>query len=155
MSPNFKQFKLVNGDEVVADVIDAEDDILIIRAPMKIVELENIPEGFTYFSLRPFVAFQDNLDTLQLLNGSNIVLETTPSASIIKHYANAVTKMSRFLKDGRTLEDLEAMTDAEIRKYMEKLLDEYGEDIEKDIDEDSDQSLGPNVIKFNPKDTMH
>ena len=92
MSTNFKQFKLISGDEIVTDVIDSEDDILIVRASMKIVELENMHEGFTYFSLRPFIAFQDNLDTLQLLNTASIVLESSPSPSIMKHYANAVTK---------------------------------------------------------------
>lgn len=156
MSTNFKQFKLISGDEIVTDVIDSEDDILIVRASMKIVELENMHEGFTYFSLRPFVAFQDSLDTLQLLNTASIVLESSPSPSIMKHYANAVTKMNKFLKDGKTLEDLEAMTDNEIRKYMENLLDKYGEDISKDIGVNKEkEELGPNVIKFNPKDTMH
>ena len=158
MSTNFKQFKLINGDEIVTDVIDSEDDILIVRASMKIVELENMHEGFTYFSLRPFIAFQDNLDTLQLLNTASIVLESSPSPSIMKHYANAVTKMNKFLKDGKTLEDLEAMTDDEIRKYMENLLDKYGEDISKDIDmrvDEEKEKLGPNVINFKPKDTMH
>lgn len=156
MSTNFKQFKLINGDEIVTDVIDSEDDILIVRASMKIVELENMHEGFTYFSLRPFIAFQDNLDTLQLLNTASIVLESSPSPSIMKHYANAVTKMNKFLKDGKTLEDLEAMTDDEIRKYMENLLDKYGEDISKDIGVNEEkEELGPNVINFKPKDTMH
>lgn len=156
MSTNFKQFKLINGDEIVTDVIDSEDDILIVRATMRIVELENMNEGFTYFSLRPFVAFQDSLDTLQLLNTASIVLESSPSPSIMKHYANAVTKMNKFLKDGKTLEDLEAMTDNQIRKYMENLLDKYGEDISKDVGIDEEkEKLGPNVIKFNPKDTMH
>ena len=156
MSTNFKQFKLINGDEIVADVIDSEDDILIIRAPMRIVELENMHEGYTYFSLRPFVAFQDNLDTLHLLNTTSIVLESSPSSSIMKHYANSVVKMNRFLKDGKTLEDLEAMSDDEIREYMENLLDKYGEDISKDVEIDEEkEKLGPNVIKFNPKDTMH
>ena len=156
MSTNFKQFKLISGDEIVTDVIDSEDDILIVRASMKIVELENMHEGFTYFSLRPFIAFQDNLDTLQLLNTASIVLESSPSLSIMKHYANAVTKMNKFLKDGKTLEDLEAMTDDEIRKYMENLLDKYGEDISKDIGVNEEkEELGPNVINFKPKDTMH
>jgi len=156
VSTNFKQFKLINGDEIVTDVIDSEDDILIVRASMKIVELENMHEGFTYFSLRPFIAFQDNLDTLQLLNTASIVLESSPSPSIMKHYANAVTKMNKFLKDGKTLEDLEAMTDDEIRKYMENLLDKYGEDISKDIGVNEEkEELGPNVINFKPKDTMH
>ena len=156
MSTNFKQFKLINGDEIVTDVIDSEDDILIVRASMKIVELENMHEGFTYFSLRPFIAFQDNLDTLQLLNTASIVLESSPSPSIMKHYANAVVKMNRFLKDGKTLEDLEAMSDDEIREYMEKLLDKYGEDISEELEvKDEKEKLGTNVIKFNPKDTMH
>jgi len=156
VSTNFKQFKLISGDEIVTDVIDSEDDILIVRASMKIVELENMHEGFTYFSLRPFIAFQDNLDTLQLLNTASIVLESSPSLSIMKHYANAVTKMNKFLKDGKTLEDLEAMTDDEIRKYMENLLDKYGEDISKDIGVNEEkEELGPNVINFKPKDTMH
>lgn len=153
MSPNFKQFKLVSGEEIVADVIDTEDDVLVIRAAMRIVELENMQEGYSYFSLRPFVAFQENLDSLQILSIGSITLETTPSNSILKHYANAITKMNKFLKHGKTLEDLESMSDNEIHAYMSQLLDEYSEEsFEEDPEEDH---VGENVVKFKPKDTVH
>ncbi len=36
---NFKQFKLSNGEEVIADVVEAEEEILIVRAAMKIIKL--------------------------------------------------------------------------------------------------------------------
>ena len=157
MSVNFKQFKLSNGDEVVADVVDSEEDVLIIRAPMRIVELENVDEGFSYFSLRPFVAFQDTIDTLQLLNTSQIILETSPSDSIMKHYANAIHKMSFMLKGGKCLEDLESMTDEEIRSHMDNILEE-AEDIaiKKDLAKlEEDEKLPENVVKLKPKGTFH
>ena len=59
MAVTFKQFKLTNGDEIVADVVDSQDDVLIIRAAMRIVETEVFEEGMSYFALRPYIAFQD------------------------------------------------------------------------------------------------
>lgn len=157
MSVNFKQFKLANGDEIVADVLDSEEDVLIIRAPMRIVELENTDEGFSYFSLRPFVAFQDTIDTLQLLNTNQIILETSPSTSIMKHYAAAIHKMSFMLKGGKSLEDLEAMTDENIRSHMDAILDEASEmAIEKDIEElEEENKLPENVVILKPKGSLH
>ena len=61
--------------------------------------------------------------------------------------------MNKFLKHGKTLEDLESMSDNEIHAYMSQLLDEYNEEsFEEDLEEDH---VGENVVKFKPKDTVH
>ena len=158
---NFKQFKLSNGEEVIADVVESEDEVLIIRAAMKIVEVEHLEEGYSYFAFRPFISFQDSVDTLQLLGVQHIITETTPSHNLLKHYASAIGKLAKFLKGGKTLEEFEVMSDEEVESYIANLLEQElaagGEEFEIDIDFDDieEEDLGENVVRFNPKDTVH
>ena len=158
---NFKQFKLSNGEEVIADVVEAEEEILIVRAAMKIIEIEHLEEGYSYFAFRPFVSFQDSVDTLQLLSTQHIITETTPSHNLLKHYASAIGKLAKFLKGGKTLEEFEVMSDDEVESYIADLLERElaagGEEYEIDIDFDDieEEDLGENVVRFNPKDTVH
>ena len=158
---NFKQFKLTNGEEIIADVLESEEDILIIRAAMKIVEVEHLEEGYSYFAFRPFISFQDSVDTLQLLGSQHIITETTPSHNLLKHYASAVGKMSKFLKGGKTLEEFESMSEEEVESYIQDFLDRELEEAALDglLNEEEDEDLGENVIRFNPRNepdgTLH
>jgi hypothetical protein len=153
MAVTFKQFKLTNGDEIVADVVDSQDDVLIIRAAMRIVETEVFEEGMSYFALRPYIAFQDTLDQLQLLNTRHIIAENTPSKYVMKHYARSVSAMSKFLKTGKkSLEEFESMTSQELDKWILDFIERETQEQEK-----VKEKLGENIIIFPSidKDKLH
>jgi len=149
---NFKQFKLTNGDEIIADVIDGSDsEHLVIRAAMKIVEVEHLEEGFSYFAFRPFIAFAESPETLQVLANGHIIAENVPSTHIMKHYAKSISMMSRFLKTGTTLEDFESMTSDQIHDWVEEYIK-----AEKQERESQSKDLGKNVIRVEfDKDKLH
>jgi len=149
---NFKQFKLTNGDEVIADVVDGTDsEHLVIRAAMKIVEVEHLEEGYSYFAFRPFISFADSPETLQILANGHIIAENVPSTHIMKHYARSISMMSRVLKVGKTLEELESMTGDQIHDWVEEYIK-----AEKQERESQSQDLGENVIRIDfDKDKLH
>lgn len=149
---SFKQFKLTNGDEIVADIVDSQEDLLIIRAAMKIVETEHFEDGMSYFALRPYVAFQDSLDQLQLLNTKHIIAENQPSRYIMRHYAKSVSAMSKFFKNGKTLEEFESMGDQELNDWIYNFIDDEIKEQDKIREE-----LGENVLIFPSidKDKLH
>jgi hypothetical protein len=145
-----KQIKLTSGEEVVCNIVDVQEEegILIISDALKICEMENIDEGYSYFVFRPLMSFVDDPGTLQILNMSHIILESTPSENILGHYGKTLKKMKHFLKLGKTIEELEDVSDEEFEEYM-ATLDEDEKTTEKD-------PRGDNVFKFKtPKDTIH
>ncbi len=146
----FKQLKFTNGDEIIADVVDEENKHMVVRAAMRIVECENIEEGYSYFAFRPFISFTQDVEALQLVHTHQLIVEAIPSKNIMKHYATAVKRMSKFTKLGQTLEDFEMMSGEEMEGYIEKL-------VEDELAEEKEESkkLGENVIVFKPKDTIH
>ena len=147
---SFKQMKLTSGDEIVADVVERDDDSVIIRAAMRIVEVEHLEEGYSYFAFRPFVAFNDSIENLSVLTAVHIINETIPSDNLLTHYASSVRKMNKFLRGGKTLEEFECMDDEEVEEYIQKFVEEELKDSKK-----QEKELGPIVVVFKPKDTIH
>lgn len=141
----YKQIKLVNGDELIANVVDVQEEegIYIVNEALRIVEVENIEEGLSYFALRPLMSFTDETDQLHILSMAHITVETFPSESILNHYKATITKMKKIFDIGKTMEDLEELDEEEYEQFM------------KDIDSDDEPIKGDNVLKFKPKGTFH
>jgi len=149
----YKHIKLTNGEEFIANVLDVQEDegVIIMSEALKIVEAENLDEGYSYFAFRPLMSFTENTDKLQILNLAHIVVETTPSENIMRHYHNTLNKMKRYSKGGLTMEELEESSDEDFEKYM-KLLEAMEEEMEKP----EKDPRGDNIVKFRrPKDTFH
>ena len=145
-----KQLKFTNGDEIIADVVDEEKSHMVIRAAMRIVECENLEEGYSYFAFRPFISFTQDVEALQLVHTNQLIVEAIPSKNIMKHYASAVKRMIKFTKLGKTREDFEMMSGEEMENIIEQLVED---EVQEELKEQKE--LGENVIVFKPKDTMH
>lgn len=158
MSSIYKQFKLTNGDEMVCELIsnDPESDgtaDVIIRRAMKIVVTDDLEENIRYYTLKPWISFQDDTKDLIALNSVHIVGESTPSETMMIHYATALAdadKYNKVRKAGMTLKDIEEklkeLTEEEMDAFLTK---KYKEILAGDSD------TNDNVIQFKPKDTMH
>lgn len=146
----FKQLKFANGDEIIADVVDEEKNHMVVRAAMRIIEVENVDEGYSYFAFRPFISFTSDVEALQLVHTDQLIVEAIPSKNIMKHYASAIKRMTKFTELGATLEDFEMMDSEEMENYIEQM-------VQDEIDEEDKEAkkLGENVVIFKPKDTIH
>lgn len=145
----YKQIKLVTGEEFIANVLDVQEDegVLIISEALKIVEVENIDEGISYFALRPLMAFTENSEKLHIVSTAHVSVETFPSEHILNHYKSTLAKMDKFYKSGKTVEEIEELTEEEYTQFMKEM-----EDLD---DDDSDTPEGENILKFKPKGTFH
>ena len=141
----YKQIKLVNGDELIANVVDVQEDegIYIVNEALRIVEVENIEEGISYFALRPLMSFTDETDKLHIISTAHITIETFPGEHILEHYKMTIDKMKKIYEVGKTMEDLEELDEEEYEQFM------------KDIDSDDEPIKGDNILKFKPKGTFH
>lgn len=141
----YKQIKLVNGDEFIANILDVQEDegVMIMSEALRIVEVENIEDGISYFALRPLMSFTDEVEKLHIINTAHISVETFPSEQILKHYKTTLAKMKKIFEFGKTMEDLEELDEEEYKEFMEN------------IDSDNEPIAGDNILKFKPKGTVH
>ena len=159
---NLKQFKLTNDDEIICDVIDMsriEEGEIVVRNVLKIISADDFENNVRYFSFRPLMSFQDDVDQLTVLNIGHIITETLPSKKLIRHYTGAMDEIEKHvqLKGELNLDELMVegsdMDDEEIADYIQSKMDEYREENKKKMYEVD--SASPNIIHFNPSTTKH
>ena len=131
---NIKQFKLVNNDEIVCEFVESvgKEGDLIVRKMLKIFHAEDYNNGIRYYSFKPMLSFQDDLNSLNVLNCDHIVLETEPSKTLLYHYTSALDEIERVKKvrgDNKDLNIDEIMMDTtdmsteEIAAYLQEKYD--------------------------------
>ena len=138
----YTQFKLANGDEIVAQVVqepEGDDYNVVIRNAMMVVRSEALRDGFRYYSFRPWMSFQLEDEYLQLLNFNQIIGEAKPAKVLLSQYFKAIENE----------QDLEADSDVDNLKNIRRLVaDLKSEPGYLDSDED-------NVISLFDKDKLH
>ena len=158
---DIKQFKLTNNDEIICEVLEwnSTDDIadVVISKALKIICIEDYHRGVKFFALRPWMAFQDDAESLQSLNSAHIVVACNPTKDVLRHYKACVKAIKNGLKKPKAQADLDEvneatkdLTDEEMHMWLEE---KYGSMAEAKYS-DSDKN---NVIKFKlrPKKTVH
>ncbi|MDB4372590.1 hypothetical protein N9Z53_02320 [Mariniblastus sp.] len=141
---SFTQFKLSNGDEIIAKVIqepEGEDINIVIKDAMMIVRSEEVDAGFRYYSLRPWMSFQLNTDYFQLLNYSHIVGEAKPDTQLLVQYEKAIQN-----ETGSSRED-----DHDEIEMLKSLYRNYASKDEQDEDDAEED----NVVPLFDKDKLH
>jgi hypothetical protein len=91
---NFRQLKLSNGEELIAEVLEwaADDDpTIVIRAALGIISTER-EDGFRYYSMRPWMIYCEDMNKLLTINADTIIGETEPADILLKQYAITVSE---------------------------------------------------------------
>ena len=101
-----KQFKLTNNEEIICEVVewntgDDAGDILVKQA-LRVITVEDYQKGWRFFAFRPWMSFQDDPASLQTINSSHIIVTTSPSNNILKHYKTCLTSIIDDLKHNKT-----------------------------------------------------
>ena len=161
MNGSFRQFKLTNGDEMVCELIDADEEIadIIVRRAMKIVTTDDLEDNVRYYTLKPWISFQDDSTDLVSLNSVHIISESTPSATMMEHYSKAladVDKYNAIKAAGVSINDIHDKMLELSEEEMEQFLSQKYEEINgPDLTQQQDSSDVGNIIRFNPKGTVH
>ena len=150
--PAIKQFKLSNDDEIICEVLEWETEdnpALVMRAPLRLIQGEDMDRGVRFFAFRPWMGFAEDPEVLHTINSSHIIGEVTPSDSLLSHYGATIKKLLTLAKMKKTdfnMDTLEQMDEDELEEYIQKHLEV----------EETEEELGENVVKFTPpKGTMH
>jgi len=150
--PAIKQFKLSNDDEIICEVLEWETEdnpALVMRAPLRLIQGEDMDRGVRFFAFRPWMGFAEDPEVLHTVNSCHIIGEVTPSDSLLSHYSATIKKLLTLAKTKKTdfnMDTLEQMDEDELEEYIQKHLEV----------EETEEELGENVVKFTPpKGTMH
>lgn len=142
-----RQFKLANNDEIMCEVIEyhEDDDAIVIRKTMKMVQMDNIANGTRYYAFRPFMLYQLTKEAFQIVNCEHIVAEANPAQDLILEYFKAI-ETSLDEEEGNTNENIDDMKE-KYNQYMKEQTEKLSE---------LDSGSGSNVIKFTvDKNKMH
>ena len=164
---NLRQIKLTNGDEIVADIVEwnnEEHDEIAIKNAMKLSMYEN-QTGDKYFSFRPFMIYQEGEEDIQVVLNIHVVAIAVPMEALLVQYRIAVQDMHKThlerlqgVSDEMDIADIQRMTREAIEKMkvstedMQMYLDEL--DSFDSFDGDSDSGHN-NVIDLFGKKTIH
>jgi hypothetical protein len=139
-----RQFKLANNDEIMCEVVEyhEEDDAIVIRKTMKMVQMDNMANGIRYYTFRPFMLYQMTPEAFQIINCEHIVAEANPDQELILEYFKAI-EVALDDDDGDQKENIDDMKE----KYTA-----YVKDQTSKLDSDTVS----NIIKLNfDKSKMH
>ena len=161
-----KHFKLTSGDEIVCEVLDSDEDMVeaVIRKVLKIVIVDDWAENTRYYTLKPWLSFQDDTEELVCLNQMHIIGESQPSDTLMKHYLKAlddVKKYNAIRTSGKVSQEemneaLNELTESEMEEFLKKKYEELQKNLDPDIHvEISYDSSEMNIIPFKPKGTVH
>ena len=150
--PEIKQFKLSNGEELICEVIQWDDEdssAIIIRAGMQLVTNTNIKTGIKLFTFKPWLSFNEDPTVLQSINAAHVIAEGAPSKDMLIMYTSCLSKLKKFVKEKDEyppidLDEYGDLTDEELQEVLEE---EYDKVLR------NDDSATSNIIQF-PK-TFH
>jgi len=144
-----RQFKLANDDEIMCEVVEyhEEDDAIVIRKTMKMVQMDNMANGTRYYAFRPFMMYQMTKEAFQIINCQHIISEANPNQDLILEYFKAIeTAMEDEGGAKENMDDMRNKYNAFVKKQHEMLMSEI----------DLDSGAGSNIIKFSvDKNKLH
>jgi len=152
---NIKHFKLVNDDEIICEVLewpDGDDASMIVRSCLRIVLMEDFQKGVRFYAFRPWLSFNDDPSLVYVINSEHVMVQSTPTEELLKHYAKTIVTTKK------QLETLSTKVDVPLDEMAEKLdsLDEEGfEEYINSLKFDGDDSNFDNILHFPDKSKLH
>jgi len=102
---DIQQIRLVNGTEIVANIIHWDDDTNIevnYALIMEVLpEFGDEEEYKSYYVLKPLVSYTDDLAKSSVINPGAVMVVSDPSPTVIKQYKNSIKDISSQLGDNK------------------------------------------------------
>jgi hypothetical protein len=91
-----KQFKLANNDELICEIVawnNDETDDIIVRRVLKIVAMEDIDQGMRYYTLKPWMSFEEDPDAMHAVSSYHIIGSSNPGEQAMSYYYDVLKEM--------------------------------------------------------------
>ena len=151
-----KHFKLDTGEELLCEVVEWYDeegfeDEIIIRKAAKLVYTKTTT-GIPFYSLRPWMVYQENISDVMTLDRNHIVGMATPPDYLIIQWEDAILDMQELHNDrqAETKKRIEEFTKRAEQK-PQKPISEVIDDLLNTMD-GAKKQFEDNVIELFPND---
>ena len=140
---NVKQIKMVNGDEIICEILEELEDDLVVRYCLLIDKFRTTSTEEEYtttlYVLKPWMTYIEQKDEVITINAYHCMALSNPHIELLKQYESALSKIIE-------------MSNEEI-KEKENTLDTLA----KILDEDDSELKNVVTLTFakEPKDRMH
>lgn len=119
---NIKQFKLVTGEEILAELISSEideydEELLFLRNVYTLVSTEDFKEGIRFYTFRPFMMHQYEDNKVLALNSGAVICSAIPDRKVIEQYETHCSQFSGEDSD----EPKAAIEDPNVVKFKPKI----------------------------------
>ena len=122
---NIKIVRLQTGEDIMADMIeDEENDTVLLDNPMHIV-FKRIPTGQTIMMMMPWLPIELIKENNAILFTSDILTVIEPKDDLVEYYGNVVVEAQHRMEEQRKFTSLEEQYDeGEEEEYDEEEIDE-------------------------------
>ena len=101
------QFKLVTGDNVIAQVTEQDENSFVVDFALTISDVDeryyddfDAIEGKSYYVMKPFIPYVEDLATVMSINPIAVVSLHTPPESVLDQYINSCQTIQEALGNG-------------------------------------------------------
>ncbi len=122
---NIKIVRLQSGEDIMADMIeDEENDTVLLDNPMHII-FKRIPTGQTVMMMMPWLPIELIKENNAILFTSDILTVIEPKDDLVEYYGNVVVEAQHRMEEQRKFTSLEEEYDeGEEEEYDEEEIDE-------------------------------
>jgi len=130
---NIKIVRLQSGEDIMADVIQHEEnDTILLENPMHII-FKRIPTGQTVMMMMPWLPIEIIKENNAIIYGTDILTIIEPKDDLVEYYGNVVVEAQQKMSEQRNFNDIE--------------------DDEEDYDIEEDELL--EILKEKKKNNLH
>ena len=95
-----KHFKLTNGEEVICEVVEWDNEEtrdIVIRKALRIEPKQKSADddvSYKYYTFHPWMAMQNSINELQTLNSDHVISVAAPSSVAMEYFDGVVEEVS-------------------------------------------------------------
>ena len=128
---NIKIVRLQSGEDIMADMIeDEENDTVLLDNPMHII-FKRIPTGQTVMMMMPWLPIELIKENNAILYTSDILTVIEPKDDLVEYYGNVVVEAQQRMEEQRKFTSLEGEMQDE----------EEEDDYDEEDDDEAEQEL--------------
>lgn len=153
------QYRLVSGDEILAEVIEFPDDgtsEIICRNVLQIDAFFREETFEKYYAFKPYNHCVDGPMDFTIINSNHIISTTTPSSDLMSSYIDARDEGHKISESRESEHQMKQnMRLKEATEQIRQLIDESREAVNV---EKKDSKVSSNIIRFpdmEDDDTIH
>ena len=102
---NIQQIRFANGTEVLANIAKWDEDQFleancILEIERRSYDMDfDTDEGKSFYVLKPWVSYIDDMHKISAINPSSIVSVTTPSPIVVEQYGTSLTEIIKYMDE--------------------------------------------------------